>query len=202
MNTLTLSQIDTAVDAAFQTALASSQAHAADATQPALQKVAPQIIGDSCTLRTDIYTGSHGSGFAVATQLKIGKRTITHIRQYGPETASERDWDHKAILDALEADYNTQVAKGITVNGITLAAQKDDLDKFTQLIALLREAEELQPDEAAKAAFRASNTNITDIQNAVHEVTVTEARQLIVQYGQMVAVLWTNYANQRAALSA
>ena len=189
MNTLTLSQIGAVADAAFQTTLALPQ-----------QRVVPQAIGDNVTLRTDIYVGPFGSGFAVVAQIKIGERIIIRVRQHGPETARERDWDHQAIQNTLEADYNMHVAKGITVNGITLAAHKDDLDKFTQLIALLREAEELQPDEAAKVAFRASSTKIADVHNTVHEFTVTEARQLIVQYGQAVNALWTDYANRRAAL--
>lgn len=189
MNTLTLSQIDAAVDAAFQTALA------------APQRIAPQQIGDGCNLRTDVYVGPRGSGFAVVAQIKIGQRTIARVRQHGPETWREHDWDRKAINDALEADYNAKAAMGITVNGVTLAAAESDRAKFTQLIALLREAEELQSDDASKTAFRASTTKIADIHDAVHEVAVTEARQLIVQYGQTLNALWTDYANRRAALS-
>jgi len=191
MSSLTLSRINGAVDAAFQAALA----------LPQPQRVLPQQIGDNTTLRTDVYNGPRGLGFVVIAQIKIGKRVVTSARQHGPETWRERDWDRKAIQDALEAEYNAQIANGITVNGITLAAQKDDRDKFTQLIALLREAEELQPDETAKAAFRNSTTKIADIHNTVREITITEARQLIVQYGQAVNALWTDYANRRSSLS-
>ena len=200
MNTLTLTQINEAADAAFQTALVIFEAHAADGAKPALQRVAPQQICEGCILRTDVYAGIKGAGFIVVAQLAIGDRTISSIRQHGPETWRERDWDRKAIEDALGADYNAQVAKGITVNGITLAAQKDDRDKFTQLIALLREAEELLPDDAAKAAFRETIVAISDINNTVHEISVMQARQLIVQYGQAVNALWADYANRRAAL--
>jgi len=191
MNPLTLAQINAAVDAAFQTALAQN---------PTIQ-VAIQQIGDNATLRTDLYTGPKGTGFAVVAVIDLGWRKVTISKQHGPETWREQPLDCKAILDALDANYNAQIARGITVNGITLAAQKDDMDKFTQLISLLREAEELQPDDAAKAAFRSSPTTIADIHDVIHLMTVTEARQLIVQYGQAANTLWTDYANRRAALS-
>jgi len=200
MNTLNMTPIKAAVAPAFQSALATFTAHAADAAQPALQRVAAQQIGEGCTLRTDVYAGPHGSGFAVVAMIKIGSRIITRVRQHSPETWRERDWDHKAIQSALDEDYNAQVTEGITVNGITLAAQKDDCDKFTQLIALLREAEELQPDDAAKMEFRASTVSIADIHNTVHQLTVTQARQFIVQYGHARNALWTDFANRRALL--
>jgi len=201
MNTLNLTQINAAVDAAFATALATWNAHALDATQPALQHSAAQTIGDGVTLRTDTYTGPKGAGFAVAATLTIGKRALTACKQHGPETWRERALTRDGVLAALEADYAATLSAGITVGGIALAAEANDQAKFSQLVTLLREAEEQCPDDAAKAAFRASTTKIADIHNTLHELTITEARALIVQYGTAVNALWTEYANRRAALS-
>jgi len=200
MNTLNLTQINAAVDAAFATALATWNAHALDATQPALQHSAVQTIGDGVTLRTDVYTGPRGAGFAIFATLTIGKRTLTACKQHGPETGRERALTRDAVLAALEADYAATLSAGITVAGITLAAEANDQAKFSQLMTLLREAEEQCPDDGAKAAFRESATTIVDIRDAVHSMSVAGARALIVQYGTALNVMWTAFAQRREAL--
>ena len=86
MNTLNLTQINAAVDAAFASALATWNAHASDATQPALQHSTAQTIGDGVTLRTDVYTGPKGAGFAVVAGIDIHWRTVQIVKQHGPET--------------------------------------------------------------------------------------------------------------------
>ncbi|MEI7957898.1 MAG: hypothetical protein WCI40_02220 [Verrucomicrobiota bacterium] len=80
MNTLTLSQINAAVDAAFQTALALAQP----------QRIAPQAIGDNATLRTDVYTGPKGSGFVVVAVVDLKWRKLTVAKQHGPEAGREQ----------------------------------------------------------------------------------------------------------------
>ncbi len=86
MSTLTITQINAAVDAAFATALTTWNAHAADAAQPALQRSPAQTIGDGVTLRTDVYTGPRGAGFAVVAGIAIHWRTVQVVKQHGPET--------------------------------------------------------------------------------------------------------------------
>ncbi|MEI6562090.1 MAG: hypothetical protein WCO68_08415 [Verrucomicrobiota bacterium] len=80
MNTLTLTQINEALNAAFQATLA--------LTQP--RRVAPQEIGDNATLRTDVYTGPHGSGFVVVAVVDLPWRKLVISRQHGPETHREQ----------------------------------------------------------------------------------------------------------------
>jgi len=80
MNTLTLSQIDAAVDAAFQTTLA----------LPTPVKIASQAIGDNATLHTDVYTGPKGTGFAVIAVVDLKWRKLVVAKQHGPETAREQ----------------------------------------------------------------------------------------------------------------
>ena len=80
MNTLTLSQIVAAVDAAFQTALA----------LPQPQRIAPQSVGDNATLRTDVYTGPKGSGLVVVATVTLPWRKLLIAKQHGPETERER----------------------------------------------------------------------------------------------------------------
>ena len=56
---------------------------------------------------------------------------------------------------------------------------------------LLREAENLQPDEAAKTAFRASPQTIADASGTTHTMSVTDLRALLVAYGAAYQALWT-----------
>ena len=80
MNTLTLSQIVTAVDAAFQTTLA----------LPQPQRIAAEAIGDNTLLRTDVYTGRQGTGFVVVAVVDLKWRKLTVAKQHGPETWREQ----------------------------------------------------------------------------------------------------------------
>ena len=71
------------MDSAFSAAL----------TNP--QCVAPHSLADTdsvtqCTLRTDVYNGPHGSGFAVVATLILGDQSVTIVRQHGPETHREK----------------------------------------------------------------------------------------------------------------
>ena len=80
---------------------------------------------------------------------------------------------------------------GITVSGITLAAADKDRSLFAQGLILLREAENLQPDEESKAAFRASMQTIADASGVTHTMNVTDLRTLLVAYGAAYQALWT-----------
>ena len=79
MDSLSLSQINAALDAAFQAALAAPQPQRADV----------HSIGTNATLRTDIYSGAAGSGFLVTATVELGWRTLSIVRQHGPETWRE-----------------------------------------------------------------------------------------------------------------
>jgi len=80
MNTLTLSLISAAVDAAFSTTLA----------LPTPAHIPSASIGVNATLRTDVYTGPHGSGFVVVAVMDLGWRKLVIAKQHGPEAHREQ----------------------------------------------------------------------------------------------------------------
>lgn len=80
---------------------------------------------------------------------------------------------------------------GLTVGGVTLACKDKDRAMFAQMLTLLREAENLQPDETAKTAFRASMQTIADADGNTHTMSVTDLRALLVAYGVAYQALWT-----------
>ena len=95
-----------------------------------------------------------------------------------------------ALLAKL-VPYNRAQQEGITIQGITLAAGDKDRSLFSQMLVLLREAEDLLSDESARIAFRASPQTIADAQGGTHTMTVTELRGLLVAYGAAYQALWT-----------
>ena len=95
----------------------------------------------------------------------------------------EQRWA-KAVLNWTER------VGGITVNGIRLASAGKDRSIFSQMLVLLREAEDMQPDEASKTAFRQSPQTIVDADGQSHTMTVTDVRALLVLYGSAYRDLW------------
>ena len=85
----------------------------------------------------------------------------------------------------------TERKGGITVNGIRLAASEQDRSLFAQGLILLREAENLQPDEPSKTAFRASMQTIADADGNMHTMNVMDLRSLLVAYGAAYQAMWT-----------
>lgn len=99
-------------------------------------------------------------------------------------------------LERIEVDYQSTLAAGVAVGGITLAAEESDQNIFTRFLTMLATAESLQPTEEAKAAFRASSQTIADLAGQPHTMTVTELRGLVVQYGVSVQGIWTTKATR------
>lgn len=110
----------------------------------------------------------------------------------------------QAKLAEFHGTYTTAINAGITPTGtdITLAAEQNDQAEFTKLITLLREVEEMQPTDNAKAAVRNSTTTIVDKDSVPHEVTVQQLRLMIVDYGNQLKTLWGTYATKRAQVNA
>jgi hypothetical protein len=124
--------------------------------------------------------------------------------QRGDTTLNELEQARQAKLSAVQAAYQSKLAAGITPTGseIVLAALPDDVEKFTQLITLLREVESLQPTDEAKAAFRDSLQTVADINGTPHQLTVSALREMIVDYGIQVNTLWAANAQKRAQIAA
>jgi hypothetical protein len=101
----------------------------------------------------------------------------------------------------LEAQYRAELAKGISVDKITLAATEADQLQFTKLNVLLDGAEQQLPDDAAKSAFEASQQTIADVEGKLHTMSVAELRKLIIAYGQAIAAKWQQLAAGRAAIT-
>lgn len=83
MSTISLSEINQAVEAAYATAADSS----------AVVHSGPTAIGDHATIQTDIYNGPHGSGWAVTAMITLGVRIVAICKQQGPET-----WRNTSVL--------------------------------------------------------------------------------------------------------
>jgi hypothetical protein len=103
----------------------------------------------------------------------------------------------------LEEAARKRLAAGIEVNGITLAAGEADQQAFTRLLILLREAHDLQPDSAAKAAFMNTPQVITDIRGVPQTLPGVRAlRLLLVAYGAAIREQWSTHATRKAAIRA
>ena len=100
----------------------------------------------------------------------------------------------------LEGRYRAELANGITIDKITLAATEVDQLQFTKLVVMLDGAERQLPDDQAKATFRDSQQTIVDFAGQTHVMTVSELRTLIVTYGQAIVAKWQQMAIQRAAV--
>ena len=161
----------------------------------------PEQVCETGTVCTDVYSGPQGTGFQVAGQINIGGALFMRVRQHGPEIWREHSWDRTGMLAALDKAHGRLVGGGICVHGITLRAEESDRASFAQLVTLLREAEELQPDEAAKAAFRNSEVTITDIAGSPHRISTSEVRAMLVEYGLRLNSEWTDLVIAKAELS-
>jgi hypothetical protein len=103
----------------------------------------------------------------------------------------------------LEERAQKRLTAGIEINGITLAAGEADQQAFTRLLTLLREAHDLQPDSAAKAAFMNAPQVITDIRGVPQTLPGVRAlRLLLVAYGAAIREQWTTHATRKAAIRA
>ena len=61
---------------------------------------------------------------------------------------------------------------------------------FSSALALYRTHEDLLPDEESKEAFRNSTVTFADADGHPHELTVQQARQLLVVYGATYQSIW------------
>jgi hypothetical protein len=84
----------------------------------------------------------------------------------------------------------TERIGGVAVGDVRLAAGERDRSLFAQTLVLLREAEDLLSTEEEKIAFRASMQTITDHKGVPYTLSVTELRELLVQYGLNYRTLW------------
>jgi hypothetical protein len=94
---------------------------------------------------------------------------------------------NKANSDAAWEMYLAKT-RGIKVTeDITLGATDSDRSAFSQLLILLREAQELSTN---KEAFVNSSYSITDINGNPHILTINELRNILVTYGMMYQSIW------------
>ncbi len=101
-------------------------------------------------------------------------------------------WDGEHIVSHPRTLLRlAETETGITVGGIRLAASEKDRSLFAQGLILLREAEDMLPDDGARAAFRASTQTLADAEGTTHTMSVTDLRALLVAYGSAYQALWT-----------
>lgn len=116
MASFTLQQVTAAVDAAFQTA----------AQQNPVQSAAPRAIADNATIRTDVYSGPKGLGFAVTAVLDLHYRKLVITRQSGPEPLRERP---APSLASLLAECDARRAAAYDARG---CSTRDYVDAVTK----------------------------------------------------------------------
>lgn len=73
---------------------------------------------------------------------------------------------------------------------IYLRCGERDRSMFSGALTLYRTYEDLLPSEEAKAAFRASTVTFADASGVPHDLTVEQARQMLVMYGVSYQTLW------------
>ena len=119
--------------------------------------------------------------------------------EYDPVPLDER----KAVaLTGLERASTLRLTAGIEVEGLTLGATPADQAAFTNLLALLREAYDLQPNAASRQAFLATPQVIADIHGTPHTLpNIRALRKLLVAYGVAIRDLWIERTNARAAVT-
>lgn len=89
---MNLATINSAIDAAY-----------ADALSNGGQRVMPHAIAPNIMLQTDIYVAPSGSGFRVICTIRRNDGAfIQRVKNYGPDTNSEKQWPEEGIEVALQ----------------------------------------------------------------------------------------------------
>jgi hypothetical protein len=141
---------------------------------------------------------AHVSGPATVVANLDGLRPIPYTAAQQQQFARAQ----AAKAAAIEQAYQAQLAGGITVGALTLAASESDQNSFSRLITLLATAEAALSGATAEAAFESSSQTIADQSGAAHTMTISALRSLIISYGQAIAALWTAKATRQAAAAA
>ena len=116
-----------------------------------------------------------------------------------PAAAELRRAEQLALISHEAA---AAIDAGIEVDGgIRLAAAPADQLAFALLLNLLREAEALQPDDKARAAFLATPQLIADAGGTLRTVSdIPALRRLLVSYGEAIRGIWNSSRAAAAAL--
>jgi hypothetical protein len=177
------------------TAIASAYSSAKAHPQKVISGTIPAV--NNWTIRTDVYTtDKQGSGFQVVATLRITATvTASLIHQSGPETMREKmpplALFKTQLITALQAQYAATIAKGVVVNGVTLAATDASQAKLTSLFLLMPQ---ISPSP--------STITIIDINGAPQTMTYLQAYAALVSYGIQCATLQVTLANQLKAINA
>lgn len=99
-----------------------------------------------------------------------------------------------AALEKQDSEFAAALAAGIEVGGISLGAEEHDRNAFVQMLVLLQEAERINQ--------RQEKVKIRDAKGTVRELTVAQARSILVGYGAAYQALWLNRAERHAAIVA
>lgn len=124
-----LTAINSAIDAAYATALANGG-----------QRVMPQTIAPNVILQTDTYVAPDGEGFRVVARITVPEAnyTATRVKNHGPDTASEQDWPSEGI----EAAAKAHVARCIQAGADFVNQSGFDADRKVILLNKLLKAKE------------------------------------------------------------
>lgn len=118
------------------------------------------------------------------------------------DAARRLDQAKSKKLAAIQAAYDADLAAGVTVNELTLAAGESDRAAFTQGLVLVAAAESLgavNGDTMVSAVF---GRTVTDAAGAGHDMTVAQYRALILAYGAAIGAKQGALATKTADVNA
>jgi hypothetical protein len=104
-----------------------------------------------------------------------------------------------AAKQALIAAEREGIEVPLGTGSIRMLCGDRDRALFASALTLYRTHEDLLPDEAAKESFRGSMVTFSDASGQPHELTVQQARQLLVVYGAMYQAIWAAAAESNGS---
>ena len=109
----------------------------------------------------------------------------------------------RSLTAKLEARKQAEdLARGVEVDGLALAAGPADLQTFAALLVLLREAEEAITDPKERDKFLATPQTIADVNGELHELKdVPALRAVLVALGMQLRERWTDAACRKADIA-
>ena len=109
----------------------------------------------------------------------------------------------RSLTAKLEARKQAEdLARGVEVDGLALAAGPADLQTFAALLVLLREAEEAITDPKERDKFLATPQTIADVNGELHELKdVPSLRAAMVTFGMQLRERWTDAARRKADIA-
>lgn len=113
------------------------------------------------------------------------------LQPFLAKQSSDLEKVKKDAIDYLERQLNKKLSVGVVVGDLTLLAGKEDIAAFANGTVLLGTAESLATDKDAFGSSMISSVfgrGVVDSTGAIHDMTVNEYKQLMVDYGKAIGI--------------